>query len=221
MAKKLSMTMREEFAELEESMDDWMAHTEMVSDEAGDQRKNMMKAWNQMDKAYEAFKKSTKIFIRAQQTLNESDLSEGKALDMVKKGQLKKLDDDQLADVAGEIENKKWNKDNKAEVQRWVKDINAEMKKRGMSFGESPVKATFESDPGDGSRTFKQYFAEKTKTITEKSSDGHWHEAVLDDEGDGKTTKTLPKGHPDHTHNIVGAEVQTAGKKKHSHLLKG
>lgn len=222
MAKKLSMTMREEFAELEESMDDWMAHTEMVADESSDQRSNMMKAWNPMDKAYESFKKSVKVFIRAQKVLNESDLSEGKALDMVKRGKISKMSDDDLMDAASEIENKKWNKDNKSEVDRWVKDLTAEIKSRGIIEGKGKfsIKAIFEGG-GEIRKSFKQYFVEKTKITTEKASDGHWHEASLDDEGDGKTTKTLPKGHPDHTHNIVGAEVQTAGKKKHSHLLKG
>jgi len=70
--------------------------------------------------------------------------------------------------------------------------------------------------------SFSSFFTEaKTKIVTTKADfDGHWHEGSLDTEGDGKTTKTLPKGYPDHTHNIIGAEVQIAGKKKHTHFLK-
>lgn len=149
MAKKLSMAMREEFAELEEEMDDWMMHTEMVKDEVsgGAARASMSKAWDNMDNAYEAFKGKAKLFIRAQQKFNES------------------------------------------------------------------------AGPRDGS--FKAFFeAKKTKIVTTKDKD-HWHEGSIDDEGDGQTTKTLPKGHADHSHKIVGAEVQaTKGKDGHSHLLK-
>jgi len=96
MGKKLSQTMREEFAELEEDMEDFMMHTEIAADEAGDQQANMMKAWNPMDKAYEAFKKAVKIFIRAQKTLNESAKDKAyikkygqKAFDELQKGRKK------------------------------------------------------------------------------------------------------------------------------------
>jgi len=59
----------------------------------------------------------------------------------------------------------------------------------------------------------------KIKGIT-STDEKHHHDYVADGEGDGKTTSTMPKGHPDHTHEIKSAEVVAAGKKKHTHTLK-
>jgi hypothetical protein len=149
--KKLSMTMREEFADLEEEMDDFLMHTEIVKDEVqgGAARGHMSKAWNNMDKAYEQFKARVKQFIKAQQQFNEGAGPEG----------------------------------------------------------------------GGDRKDFKSFFEKSTKIITDKSEvDEHWHEGTVDDEGDGKTTKTLPKGHPEHRHQIVGGEVKVS--KRHEHTIK-
>ena len=59
---------------------------------------------------------------------------------------------------------------------------------------------------------------EKVKGNTSEDK-GHWHEIVLDDEGDGKTISTFPKEHPKHQHKINGAEVQSGGSPKHKHNL--
>lgn len=68
-------------------------------------------------------------------------------------------------------------------------------------------------------KKFKQYFEEKSiKAITSENK-GHWHEAILDGEGDGKTVSTFPKEEKDHVHEIAGAEVLPAGKPKHTHIL--
>lgn len=76
-------------------------------------------------------------------------------------------------------------------------------------------------------KTFGSFFAEastKVETTDPDKGDSHWHTGTVDDEGDGKTTKTFRvavKGaKPDkHQHNIVGAEVQSANG--HIHFLKG
>jgi hypothetical protein len=51
-------------------------------------------------------------------------------------------------------------------------------------------------------KSFKDFLTEKKLKITTSTDAGHSHEGIVDDEGDGKTTKTLPKGHPDHVHDI-------------------
>ena len=69
---------------------------------------------------------------------------------------------------------------------------------------------------------FADFFTEKTKIETERTL-GHYHTAVLDDEGDGETTGQFPrvKNTKDHVHKIVGAIVQPEQKNGHKHLLKG
>jgi hypothetical protein len=69
-------------------------------------------------------------------------------------------------------------------------------------------------------KSFKDFLTEKKLKITTSTDAGHSHEGIVDDEGDGKTTKTLPKGHPDHVHDINAAEIIAAGKKKHTHTIK-
>lgn len=69
-------------------------------------------------------------------------------------------------------------------------------------------------------KTFKDYFAEKKITGKTSVDEKHSHAYTVDAEGDGKTTSTEPKSHPDHVHEIKSAEVIAAGKKKHTHTLK-
>lgn len=79
---------------------------------------------------------------------------------------------------------------------------------------------------GDKGGGFSSFFAEantKVETTDPDKGDSHWHLGTVDDEGDGKTTKTMRvavKGtKPDkHQHKIVGAEVQSANG--HTHFLK-
>jgi len=67
-----------------------------------------------------------------------------------------------------------------------------------------------------GRRTsFKDLFEKSAKVMTSKDSD-HSHEASVDDEGDGKTTKTI--GGKDHVHKIVGGSVENAAG--HDHTIK-
>ncbi len=68
-------------------------------------------------------------------------------------------------------------------------------------------------------QSFKDFLTEKVSGKTSVDA-GHHHKYSVDNEGDGKTTSTEPKSHPDHTHDIKSAEIIAAGKKKHTHTLK-
>lgn len=69
-----------------------------------------------------------------------------KALDAIKRGKIKSLDDGELMDVAAELENTTWNKDNKSAVLGWAKDVAKELKSRGFTGSKVPeLPSRFES----------------------------------------------------------------------------
>lgn len=74
---------------------------------------------------------------------NEILLEGKKPLEMLKQGKIKEISDDSLFDLIGEFENKKWNKDNKDQVLKWIKNLEKELKKRNIK-GPS-IKPIFES----------------------------------------------------------------------------
>lgn len=87
-------------------------------------------------------------------------------------------------------------------------------------------KGILEKTKTEGKGGFGAFFAEAKTKIKTKKKLGHWHDAEIDDEGDGITTATWPrvknkKGYlPGHTHKIIGAEVQPDVKKDgHTHPL--
>jgi hypothetical protein len=76
-------------------------------------------------------------------------------------------------------------------------------------------KLTNEAVKSSGFTSFKSLFEASIKVKTSKDA-GHSHEASVDDEGDGKTTKTI--GGKDHVHKIVGGSVEKASG--HDHTIK-
>ena len=70
------------------------------------------------------------------------------------------------------------------------------------------------------SKTFGDLFEAKPKIVKTSTNLGHWHEAQLDEEGDGQTVKTFridsdEKPNP-HDHKITGTEIEKTNGHGHS-----